>query len=49
MSELHTHYEVKNGKLVPKKENQPTAKKENQDKPASSAPSNSSGYGDEKK
>ena len=48
MSELHTHYEVKNGKLVPKKENQPTAKKESQDKHASSTPSNSSGYGETK-
>ena len=48
MSELQTHYEVKNGKLVPKKENQPTAKKENQEKPVSSAPSNSSGHGDSK-
>lgn len=48
MSELHTHYEVKNGKLVPKKETLPTAKKENQDKPASSTPSNSSGYGETK-
>ena len=48
MSELHTHYEVKNGKLVPKKENQPTAKKESHDKTASSTPSNSSGYGDTK-
>lgn len=47
MSQLTTLYEVKNGKLVPKKD---TAQKEKtQDKPATGSVSNNSGYGDEKK
>lgn len=48
MSQLSTQYEVKNGKLVPKRNPQPT-KKDEQGKPAAGSSSQSSGYGDEKK
>lgn len=48
MSQLSTKYEVKNGKLVPKRNPQP-AKKDEQSKPAAGSSSQSSGYGDEKK
>lgn len=47
MSQLTTHYEVKNGKLVPKKDT--THKEKSQDKPATGSASNASGYGDDKK
>lgn len=48
MSQLSSQYEVKNGKLVPKRNPQP-AKKDEQGKPAAGSSSQSSGYGDEKK
>lgn len=48
MGQLSSQYEVKNGKLVPKRNTQQTRKDE-QGKPAAGSSSQSSGYGDEKK
>lgn len=48
MSQLSTQYEVRNGKLVPKRNTQQTRKDEH-GRPAAGSSSQSSGYGDEKK
>ncbi len=48
MGQSSTQYEVKNGRLVPRRDTQ-QRKKDEQGKPAAGSPSSSSGYGDEKK